>query len=208
VAQSVVLARHGETEWSLSGRHTGTTDLPLTEKGRRQAKALAPELRSWAFSLVLTSPLQRALETCRLAGYGEQARVRSDLVEWNYGRYEGLTSKQIEAVHPNWSLWKDGGPGGEIAADVGRRADRVIAEVRRVSGDVLISPTGTSCGCSPHAGSASHPRAGATMPCRPRRSACWDMSTPIPSCSAGISRPPAGPGPLRGLTWTMCDLLR
>ena len=138
MAQSVVLARHGETEWSLSGRHTGTTDLPLTEKGRRQAMALAPQLRSWAFSLVLTSPLQRALDTCRLAGYGEQARVQSDLVEWNYGRYEGLTSKQIEAVHPNWSLWKDGGPGGEIAADVGRRADRVIAEVRRVSGDVLI----------------------------------------------------------------------
>jgi len=138
VAQSVVLARHGETEWSLSGRHTGTTDLRLTEEGRRQAIALGPRLSPWTFSLVLTSPLRRALETCRLAGCGERARVMADLVEWNYGRYEGLTSKEIEATDPNWSLWRDGGPGGETAADVGRRADRVIAEVRRVSGDVLI----------------------------------------------------------------------
>jgi probable phosphoglycerate mutase len=134
----VVLARHGETEWSLSGRHTGKTDLPLTEEGRRQATALGPRLRDWTFSLVLTSPLQRALETCRLAGYGEQAQVRPDLVEWDYGRYEGLTSGQIEELHPNWSLWRDGGPDGEQAADVGRRADRVITEVRGVDGDVLI----------------------------------------------------------------------
>jgi len=134
----VVLARHGETEWSLSGRHTGKTDLPLTEEGRRQAAALGPRLRSWTFSLVLTSPLQRALETCRLAGFGERAQVRPDLVEWDYGRYEGLTSRQIEEIHPNWSLWRDGGPGGEKAADVGCRADRIIAEVRGVSGDVLI----------------------------------------------------------------------
>src|SRR5437879_10393984 len=138
VAQSVVLARHGETEWSLSGRHTGTTDLQLTEEGRRQATALGPRLSPWTFSLVLTSPLRRALDTCRLAGYGERARVMPDLVEWNYGRYEGLTSKEIEALDPNWSLWRDGGPGGETAADVGCRADRVIAEVRSVAGDVLI----------------------------------------------------------------------
>lgn len=134
----MVLARHGETEWSLSGRHTGKTDLPLTEEGRSQARALAPRLRAWTFSLVLTSPLQRALETCRLAGYGEQAQVRPDLVEWDYGRFEGLTSRQIEEIHPNWSLWREGGPGGETPADVGRRADRVIAEVRGVDGDVLI----------------------------------------------------------------------
>src|SRR5256884_8025933 len=89
VAQSVVLARHGQTEWSLSGRHTGTTDLPLTEEGRRQAAALGRRLSPWTFTLVLTSPLQRALETCRLAGFGKQARVVPDLVEWNYGRYEG-----------------------------------------------------------------------------------------------------------------------
>jgi broad specificity phosphatase PhoE len=138
MAHAVVLARHGETEWSLSGRHTGKTDLPLTEEGRRQAMALGPRLRAWTFSLVLTSPLQRALETCRLAGYGDHAQVRPDLVEWDYGRYEGLTSTQIEKIQPNWSLWRDGGPGGEKAADVGRRADRVIAEVRGVEGDTLI----------------------------------------------------------------------
>jgi probable phosphoglycerate mutase len=138
MAHAVVLARHGETEWSLSGRHTGKTDLPLTEEGRRQAMALGPRLRAWTFSLVLTSPLQRALESCRLAGYGDQAQVRPDLVEWDYGRYEGLTSTQIEEIQPNWSLWRDGGPGGEKAADVGRRADRVIAEVRGVEGDTLI----------------------------------------------------------------------
>ncbi len=138
MAQSVVLARHGETEWSLSLRHTGKTDLPLTEEGQRQARALGPRLHAWTFSLVLTSPLQRALETCRLAGYGEQAQVRPDLVEWDYGRYEGLTSQQIQELHPNWSLWRDGGPGGEKAEEVGRRADRVIAEVRVVDGDALI----------------------------------------------------------------------
>jgi broad specificity phosphatase PhoE len=138
VAQSVVLARHGETGWSRSGRHTGKTDLPLTEEGRSQAKALGARLRAWTFSLVLTSPLQRALETCRLAGYGEQAQTRPDLVEWDYGRYEGLTSTQIDMIQPGWSLWCDGGPGGEMAADVGRRTDRVIAEVRGVEGDVLI----------------------------------------------------------------------
>lgn len=136
--QSVVLARHGETEWSRSLRHTGKTDLPLTEEGRRQARALGPRLRAWTFSLVLTSPLQRALETCRLAGYGEQAQVRPDLVEWDYGRYEGLTTPQIQEIRPKWSLWRDGCPGGEKAEDVGRRVDRVIAEVRGVHGDVLI----------------------------------------------------------------------
>jgi probable phosphoglycerate mutase len=138
LAQSVVLARHGETEWSLSLRHTGKTDLPLTEEGRRQARALGPRLHTWTFSLVLTSPLQRALETCRLAGYGAQAQVRPDLEEWDYGRYEGLTSQQIQELQPNWSLWRDGGPGGEKAEDVGRRADRVIAEVRVADGDALI----------------------------------------------------------------------
>ena len=138
MAKSVVLARHGETEWSLSLRHTGKTDLPLTDEGRRQARALGPRLRAWKFSLVLTSPLQRALETARLAGYGEQAQLRPDLVEWDYGRYEGLTSQQIQGLDPNWSLWRDGCPGGEKAEDVGRRADRVIAEVRGADGDVLI----------------------------------------------------------------------
>jgi broad specificity phosphatase PhoE len=138
VAQSVVLVRHGETQWSLSGRHTGKTDIALTDEGRRQASALAPQLKAWQPDLVLTSPLQRALETCRLAGFGERAQVRPDLAEWDYGRYEGLTTDQIKAMDPNWTLWRDGCPGGEQAADVGRRADRVIAEVRAIGGDVLI----------------------------------------------------------------------
>src|SRR5438445_5396491 len=118
LAQSVVLVRHGETEWSLSGRHTGKTDIPLTEEGRRQGRALGRVLRAWQFAVVLTSPLQRAVETCRLAGYGDRAQIRPDLAEWDYGRYEGLTSTQIEAVQPDWSLWRDGGPDGEDGAEV------------------------------------------------------------------------------------------
>lgn len=133
-----MLVRHGETEWSRDGRHTGRTDIPLTDEGRRQAAALAAALSAWQFALVLSSPLQRALETCRLAGYGTQAQVRPELMEWDYGRYEGLTSRQIAAENPDWSLWRDGGPDGETPADVGRRVDRVIAEIRRVTGDVLI----------------------------------------------------------------------
>jgi len=136
--QVVVLVRHGETEWSRDGRHTGKTDIPLTDGGRRQAKALGAELSAWQFVLVLTSPLARARDTCTLAGYGKDAHVRPELVEWDYGRYEGLTSKQIAVTNPEWSLWRDGGPGGEKATDVGRRVDRVIAEVRGIDGDVLI----------------------------------------------------------------------
>jgi broad specificity phosphatase PhoE len=136
--QVVVLVRHGDTEWSRDGRHTGKTDIPLTDDGRRQAKALAPELSAWQFALVLTSPLQRARDTCKLAGYGEQAEVRTELQEWDYGRYDGLTSDQVAATNPDWSLWRDGGPGGEKAADVGRRVDRLIAEIRGIEGDVLI----------------------------------------------------------------------
>jgi probable phosphoglycerate mutase len=138
VADNVVLVRHGETEWSRDGRHTGRTDLPLTTEGERQAEGLATSLRSWQFALVLSSPLQRALETCRLAGYGAKALLRPELMEWDYGRYEGLTSRQIAEQNPGWSLWRDGGPDGESPADVGRRVDRVIADVRQVAGDVLI----------------------------------------------------------------------
>jgi broad specificity phosphatase PhoE len=138
VADNVVLVRHGETEWSRDGRHTGRTDIPLTEEGRRLAAALSAPLRAWQFALVLSSPLQRALETCRLAGYGATAQVRPELMEWDYGRYEGRTSRQIAAENPGWSLWRDGGPDGETPADIGRRVDRVIAEVRQVAGDVLI----------------------------------------------------------------------
>ena len=138
MADNVVLVRHGETEWSRDGRHTGRTDLPLTAVGRRQATALAGPLAGWHFSLVLSSPLQRALETCRLAGFETTAQVRLELMEWDYGRYEGLTSRQIAEQSPGWSLWRDGGPGGETPADVGRRVDRVISEVRQAGGDVLI----------------------------------------------------------------------
>ena len=138
MAENVVLVRHGETEWSRDGRHTGRTDIPLTVEGRRQAAAIAGPLGAWHFAMVLSSPLQRALETCRLAGFGAVAQVRPALMEWDYGRFEGLTSRQIAEQNPGWSLWRDGGPDGETPADVGRRVDRVIAEVRQVAGDVLI----------------------------------------------------------------------
>jgi probable phosphoglycerate mutase len=134
----VVLVRHGETEWSRDGRHTGRTDIALTVEGERQAQALAASLHAWQFALVLSSPLQRALETCRLAGYATPVQVRPELMEWDYGRYEGLTSRQIAEQNPGWSLWRDGGPDGESPADVGRRVDRVITQVRHVAGDVLI----------------------------------------------------------------------
>ncbi len=138
MAENVVLVRHGETEWSRDGRHTGRTDIPLTAQGRHQAETLRAPLHAWQFALVLSSPLQRALETCRLAGYGTDAQVRPELMEWDYGRYEGRTSRQILAENPGWSLWRDGGPDGETPADVGRRVDRVIREVRQTAGDVLI----------------------------------------------------------------------
>src|SRR5919201_6900525 len=123
----LLLARHGETEWSLNGRHTGTTDLPLTENGRRRARDLAARLAGRRFALVLTSPMQRAIETCKLAGLHAAAQVREDLHEWNYGDYEGLTTPQIHELDPDWSLWRDGCPNGEKAPEVGTRADGVIA---------------------------------------------------------------------------------
>jgi probable phosphoglycerate mutase len=134
----VVVVRHGETEWSQSGRHTGRTDLPLNEEGRQQARELARPLTAWHFALVLSSPMQRALDTCRLAGFGEKVQVRAELLEWDYGRYEGRTSRDIAGEDPDWSLWRHGAPDGETPAEVGRRVDRVIAEMRVVTGDVLI----------------------------------------------------------------------
>jgi probable phosphoglycerate mutase len=132
------LIRHGETEWSRSGRHTGLTDLPLTEAGRRAAKSLVPVLARESFALVLTSPLKRARETCELAGLGDQARVEPDLVEWNYGTYEGVTSAEIRERVPGWLLFRDGAPGGESPEDVSRRVDRVIGRVRAAPGNVAI----------------------------------------------------------------------
>ena len=134
----VHLARHGETAWSRSGQHTGATDLPLTERGERAARTLGDRLRGTAFAQVLTSPLQRASRTCALAGFGGIAVADADLVEWNYGEYEGLRTAEILAQRPGWSLFRDGCPGGETAADVGARADRVVARIRSVAGNVLV----------------------------------------------------------------------
>lgn len=128
-AGEAVLVRHAETEWSLSGRHTGRTDVPLTERGRELAAALRPRLQAWRFDLVLVSPSLRARETCELCGLGVGAQPRADLLEWDYGDYEGLTTVEIRAQRPDWRLWRDGCPGGEQPADVGARADRVIGEI-------------------------------------------------------------------------------
>jgi probable phosphoglycerate mutase len=136
--QKVYVVRHGETAWSLSGQHTGVTDLPLTDNGRAMARRLQPILARVSFSLVLTSPLGRARETCDLAGLGSRAVVERDLMEWNYGEYEGLTAKQIRERQPGWLVFRDGCPGGETPDEVGARADRVIARVRAASGDVVL----------------------------------------------------------------------
>lgn len=136
--QQIFLVRHGETEWSLSGQHTGLTDIPLTENGRRVAKLFAPLSAKQSFALVLTSPLVRARMTCELAGLGRQAQIDRDLMEWNYGEYEGLTSKQIRVQSPAWMLFRDGCPGGESPEQIGARVDRVIARVRGVDGNVVL----------------------------------------------------------------------
>ena len=136
------LARHGETAWSLSGQHTGLTDIPLTEKGEQDARRLGERLRGMTFARVFTSPLQRARRTCDLAGFGNVAVVDPDLVEWNYGDYEGRTSQEIKAERPDWQLFRDGCPGGESPEQVAARADRVVAKVRAVDGDVLVFSSG------------------------------------------------------------------
>jgi broad specificity phosphatase PhoE len=138
LTQRVFLVRHGETEWSVSGQHTGLTDIPLTERGRDTAKWLTPIFAREPFALVLTSPLQRARATCDLAGFGGRADVDRDLMEWDYGEYEGLTPQQINALAPDWMLFRDGCPGGENAEQVGARVDRVIARARAVEGLVAL----------------------------------------------------------------------
>src|SRR5437763_1893186 len=125
----VWLVRHGETEWSMSGQHTGRTDLPLTAKGEQRAREIERFLKGRRFGLVLTSPLQRARDTCRLAGYGDVAVIDDNLLEWDYGEYEGRTTSEIRRERPNWSLWRDGVPGGENIAQVARRAQAVIDRV-------------------------------------------------------------------------------
>jgi len=140
--QIVYLARHGETEWTLSGRHTGLTDIPLTERGERNARRLEERLRGLSFSKVFTSPLQRAKRTCELAGFATVAEVDADLVEWNYGKYEGRRTAEIRAERPGWELFRDGCPGGESPGEAAARADRVVSRLRAVPGDVLLFSSG------------------------------------------------------------------
>jgi probable phosphoglycerate mutase len=138
----IYLARHGETAWSLSGQHTGVTDLPLTERGEHNARRLGERLRGLTFARVFTSPLQRAARTCELAGFGAIAEVDADLLEWNYGDYEGRRTVEIHAERPDWQLFRDGCPGGESPEQIGARVDRVVGRVRAVQGDALLFSSG------------------------------------------------------------------
>jgi probable phosphoglycerate mutase len=138
----IYLARHGETAWSLTGQHTGLTDLPLTERGERNARQLGERLRGLTFARVYTSPLQRAARTCELAGFGTVAEVDGDLVEWDYGQYEGRRTAEIRVERPDWQLFRDGCPGGESPAQASARADRVVRRLRAVAGNVLLFSSG------------------------------------------------------------------
>ena len=138
----VYLARHGETAWTISRQHTGLTDLPLTERGERTARRLGERLKGLKFAKVFSSPLQRAARTCELAGFKAVAEIDRDLVEWDYGEYEGRRTAEILAERPGWELFRDGAPGGEMPKQVSERADRVVRRVRAVSGDVLIFTSG------------------------------------------------------------------
>jgi broad specificity phosphatase PhoE len=139
---TIYLARHGETAWSLTGQHTGLTDLPLTKRGERNSLRLGKRLAGHVFASVFTSPMQRAARTCELAGFGTMAELDPNLVEWNYGDYEGLTTPQIQAKRPGWQLFRDGCPGGESADQVGRRADRVVSRLRELRCDALVFSSG------------------------------------------------------------------
>jgi len=138
----IYVARHGETAWSLTGQHTGLTDLPLTEAGERNARRLAERLKGLTFVKVFSSPLRRAVRTCELAGFGAVAEIDCDLVEWNYGEYEGRRGAEIRTERPEWQLFRDGCPGGESPQQVAARADRVVSRVRAVKGDVLLFSSG------------------------------------------------------------------
>jgi probable phosphoglycerate mutase len=138
----IYLARHGETAWTLTGQHTGATDLPLTVQGEAEAVRLGERLAGSPFAAVLTSPLQRAVRTCELAGFRSAAEIEPDLVEWNYGAYEGRTTAEIRAERPGWQLFRDGCPGGESPDQIGARADRVVRRVRAIEGNVLLFSSG------------------------------------------------------------------
>ncbi|ADO75383.1 histidine phosphatase family protein [Stigmatella aurantiaca] len=137
-SSQIVLVRHGETAWSRSGQHTGRTDIPLLEEGKRMGAALSAPLKAWRFDAVWTSPLSRARETCALAGYGGAAKLRPELMEWDYGAYEGKTAVEIRSQLPDWTLWRDGVPQGETADQVRARVDPLIAEARQAGGHVLL----------------------------------------------------------------------
>jgi broad specificity phosphatase PhoE len=139
---SVYLARHGETDWTVTGQHTGRTDLPLTEHGERNARQLGERLGGMSFAKVFASPLKRVMRTCELAGFASVAQIDRDLVEWEYGDYEGRISADIIAERPGWELFRDGCPGGESPQQVATRADRVVERVRAVAGDVLVFSSG------------------------------------------------------------------
>lgn len=136
------LARHGETAWTISHQHTGRTDLPLTQQGEAEATRLGQRLQGLTFAAVLTSPLLRAVRTCELAGFGSTAEIDADLVEWNYGAYEGRTSAEIHAERPEWQLFRDGAPEGESPEQIGARADRVIRRARAIDGNTLLFSSG------------------------------------------------------------------
>lgn len=138
----VYLARHGETQWSRSGQHTSVTDLPLILEGEKSARELGERLRGLKVAKVLVSPLLRARQTCDLTGFGDAAEIEPDLVEWNYGQYEGRTTHEIREERPDWQLFRDGCPGGESPAEVGARADRVVAKIRGIGDDVLLFSSG------------------------------------------------------------------
>ncbi len=142
VLPEIYLARHGNTAWTVSGQHTGLTDLPLTPAGERNARRLGERLKGMTFAKVFTSPLQRAARTCELAGFGSAAETDPDLVEWNYGQYEGLRSAEILRDRPDWDLFRDGCPGGKSPAQIGERADRVVQRLRAVPGNVLLFSSG------------------------------------------------------------------
>ena len=138
----VYIARHGDTAWTLSGQHTGLTDLPLTPNGEQNARRLGDRLKGLKFDKVLTSPLQRASRTCELAGFGDVAETDPDLVEWNYGQYEGRRSAEILAERPDWQLFRDGCPGGESPSQISERADRMVQRIRAIAGNVLLFSSG------------------------------------------------------------------
>lgn len=134
----IYIVRHGETEWALNGRHTGKTDIPLTKNGERQAEWIGQRLNGIDFQMILSSPLQRALKTCEIAGFIKQARIDPDLVEWNYGECEGLTTKEIQKKEPHWNLFINGAPNGETVSDMGARANKVLSKIQPIHGNVLL----------------------------------------------------------------------